>query len=100
SNASEVSDPLSCEMPIRTVLAALVSLATHLGAPAPPHAVPPDFRGIWVATVGNIDWQSKPGSSTWEQQRELLAILDRAVALNMNAGVFHIRPGADALYAS
>jgi len=55
---------------------------------------------VWVATVGNIDWPSKQGLSTWEQQRELLAILDRVVALNMNAVVFHIRPGADALYAS
>jgi uncharacterized lipoprotein YddW (UPF0748 family) len=38
--------------------------------------------------------------STWDQQRELLAILDRAVSLNLNAVVLQIRPGADALYAS
>ncbi len=66
---------------------------------APP-AIDREFRAIWVATVGNIDWPSKPGLSTWDQQRELLAILDRAVALKLNAIVFQIRPGADALYDS
>jgi uncharacterized lipoprotein YddW (UPF0748 family) len=65
-----------------------------------PPPTPREFRGAWVATVGNIDWPSKPTISTWEQQRELLAILDRAVALKLNAIVFQIRPGADALYAS
>jgi uncharacterized lipoprotein YddW (UPF0748 family) len=65
-----------------------------------PPAIPREFRAAWVATVANIDWPSKPGLSTWDQQRELLAILDKAVALHLNAIVFHIRPGADAFYAS
>jgi uncharacterized lipoprotein YddW (UPF0748 family) len=68
-------------------------------APDPP-PVPREFRAVWVATVGNIDWPSKQGLSTWDQQRELLAILDRAVSLNLNAVIFQIRPGADALYSS
>ena len=63
-------------------------------------AVPREFRAVWVATVGNIDGPSKPGLSTWDQQRELLAILDKAAALELNAIVLHVRPGADALYAS
>ena len=84
-----------CRMRIRTLVAALLAVRT-VGAQAPA-PVDREFRAVWVATVGNIDWPSKPGLSTWEQQRELLAILDRTVALNMNAVVFHIRPGADAL---
>jgi uncharacterized lipoprotein YddW (UPF0748 family) len=59
-----------------------------------------EFRGVWVATVGNIDWPSKPGLTTEEQQREALAILDTVQALNMNAVVFQVRPHCDALYAS
>jgi uncharacterized lipoprotein YddW (UPF0748 family) len=59
-----------------------------------------EFRGIWVATVNNIDWPSRPGLSTWEQQQELLAILNRAVSLKINAIVFHVRPSADALFES
>src|SRR6185503_5461665 len=77
----------------------LAVLATRLSAQEPP-PTPREFRGAWVATVGNIDWPSRPTLNTWDQQRELLAILDRAVALKLNTIVFQIRPGADALYAS
>lgn len=59
-----------------------------------------EFRGVWVATVANIDWPSKPGLSTEQQKTELLAILDRCVALNLNAVVLQVRPACDALYAS
>lgn len=59
-----------------------------------------EFRAAWVATVANIDWPSKRGLTTDQQQQELLAILDRAVELNLNAIVFQVRPHCDALYAS
>ena len=59
-----------------------------------------EFRGVWLVTVNNGDWPSKPGLSTWQQQQELLAMLDKAVDLKLNAIVFHVRPGADAFYES
>ncbi len=59
-----------------------------------------EFRGVWVATVANIDWPSSRRLSTDEQQRELIALLDRVVALKLNAVIFQVRPAADALYAS
>lgn len=62
--------------------------------------LPREFRGAWVATVGNIDWPSKAGLTTQQQQAELLALLDKAVALRLNALVLQVRPGCDALYAS
>jgi uncharacterized lipoprotein YddW (UPF0748 family) len=80
------------------VLAALL-LAASLPAADPP-AVSREFRGVWVATVSNIDWPSKPGLPADEQKKELRAILDRCVALNLNAVVFQVRPMCDALYKS
>lgn len=65
-----------------------------------PPAILREFRGVWIATVSNIDWPSRPGLSTWEQQSEMTALLDRAVAMHMNAVVFQVRPEADALYQS
>jgi uncharacterized lipoprotein YddW (UPF0748 family) len=59
-----------------------------------------EFRGVWVATVGNIDWPSKTGLPVAQQQQELLAILDRAVTLRLNAVIFQVRPSGDALYES
>src|SRR5438045_9397100 len=58
-----------------------------------------EFRGAWVATVGNIDWPSKAGLTTQEQKTELLAILERARQLRLNAIILQVRPGCDALYA-
>lgn len=66
--------------------------------PAP--EVQREFRGVWVATVDNIDWPSRPGLSTAEQQAELRAIFDRAALLNLNAVVLQVRPTADAFYVS
>ena len=66
--------------------------------------VPPpplrEFRAVWVATVGNSCWPSKPGLSTEQQKAELIAILDRATALKLNAIIFQVRPACDALYQS
>src|SRR6476660_5641521 len=85
-------------MQIRTLLVA--ALATRIAAAQAPQPVDREFRAVWVATVANIDWPSKPGLSTWEQQRELLAILDRAAALSLNAVILQARPAADALFSS
>jgi uncharacterized lipoprotein YddW (UPF0748 family) len=59
-----------------------------------------EFRGVWVATVANIDWPSRKGLSTAQQQAELRALLAKAAELKLNAVVFQVRPMADALYAS
>lgn len=59
-----------------------------------------EFRGVWIASVQNIDWPSQPGLSTQEQKDELIGMLDRAVALRLNAVILQVRPAADALYAS
>lgn len=65
-----------------------------------PPPIQREMRALWVASVANIDWPSRPGLPTWQQQAELLAILNRAVALNFNAIILQVRPAADALYPS
>ncbi len=44
-----------------------------------------EFRGVWVATVANIDWPSKSNLSVDQQKFELIAILNRMQELNLNA---------------
>ncbi len=65
-----------------------------------PPSPPREFRGVWVATVGNIDWPSAPGLPVERQQAEMRAILDRARGLNLNAVVLQVRPQCDAFYPS
>ena len=59
-----------------------------------------EFRGVWVATVGNIDWPSAPGLPVARQKQELVFLLDTLAALHANAVIFQVRPAADALYPS
>ena len=65
---------------------------------APP--VMRELRAVWVVSVGNMDWPSRQGLPVAQQKSELITILDRAAALNLNAIVLQVRPSADALYAS
>ena len=71
--------------------------ATDYVVPPPPAR---EFRAAWIATVGNSCWPSKPGLTTAQQKTELIALLDRAVALKLNAVIFQVRPACDALYQS
>jgi uncharacterized lipoprotein YddW (UPF0748 family) len=59
-----------------------------------------EFRAVWVATVDNIDWPSRPGLDPDSQRVEALSILDRSADLGLNAVVLQVRPQCDALYAS
>lgn len=65
-----------------------------------PPPFPREFRAAWVACVYNIDWPSKPGLSSTTQKQQLIAILDKAVELKLNAIIFQVRPNADAVYYS
>jgi len=59
-----------------------------------------ELRGVWVATVSNINFPSRQGLSADEGQAELVALLDLMTSLSLNAIVFQVRPEGDALYAS
>jgi uncharacterized lipoprotein YddW (UPF0748 family) len=50
--------------------------------------------------VNNIDWPSQPGLPVEKQKAELLAIVERAAQLRLNAIIFQVRPACDALYPS
>lgn len=70
--------------------------------PVSPEPPPPvrEFRGAWIATVGNLHWPSRPGLPPAEQQAELRRLLDAAAELGLNAIILQVRPAADAFYAS
>jgi uncharacterized lipoprotein YddW (UPF0748 family) len=95
-------------------VAALVGCGSPPPAPARVAAAPParqerilsaratcrEFRGVWIATVGNLDWPSAPGLPAARQKDELLFLLDSLAGLHANAVILQVRPAADALYPS
>ncbi|PJE94970.1 hypothetical protein CUT44_25220 [Streptomyces carminius] len=60
----------------------------------------PELRGMWVATVANLDWPARPGLPAAEQRAQLLAHLDEAVERRLNTVILQVRPTADALWPS
>ncbi len=73
---------------------------SHKPDPNEPPPAMREFRGVWVATVDNVDWPSKPNLTTEQQQQELISILNHAKDLKLNAIIFQVRTSADALYPS
>ncbi|AQZ66776.1 COG1649 predicted glycoside hydrolase [[Actinomadura] parvosata subsp. kistnae] len=90
----------------RTLLKGLALAAAASAVPLPAFAetgyVPPlrQMRGMWIASVVNINWPSKPGLSADEQKAEYLAWLDVAVQRKLNSVFVQIRPTADAFWPS
>ncbi len=66
----------------------------------PGRATTAEFRGMWIASVANVDWPSESGLSAAKQRAELLAFLDTAVRRRLNAVVLQVRPAADAFWPS
>ncbi|MCA2188025.1 glycoside hydrolase family 10 protein [Nonomuraea cavernae] len=76
--------------------------ATVAAADCTPDARYPkrQMRGVWIATVQNIDWPSRAGLSADKQRAEYVRLLDAAAKLNFNAVFVQVRPAADAIYKS
>lgn len=60
----------------------------------------PDLRGVWVASVLNIDYPAHPVTDSEVLKSEALKILDSAAETGFNAVFLQVRPSSDALYKS
>jgi uncharacterized lipoprotein YddW (UPF0748 family) len=59
-----------------------------------------EFRGVWIATVDNIDWPKRGQYNVDSQKADFIRQLDLHKANGMNAAVVQVRPAADAFYPS
>ena len=60
----------------------------------------PEFRGVWVATVDNIDWPKRGDFNTDSQKASFIRLLDMHQRNGINALVVQIRPCTDAFFPS
>lgn len=82
-----------------TVAADAAGTAPSRRTPTP--AMPKhQLRGMWIASVENIDWPSKPGLTPAQQRAELVAWYDLAVRRRINAVMVHVRPSGDTFWPS
>ncbi len=59
-----------------------------------------EFRGVWIATVNNIDWPAGGVTDPARQKADYIRLLDMHQKNGMNAMIVQIRPSADAFYPS
>lgn len=59
-----------------------------------------ELRGLWIATVQNINFPTRSNLSETALKDEIDEILENAASLGFNAIFFQVRPSADALYRS
>jgi uncharacterized lipoprotein YddW (UPF0748 family) len=59
-----------------------------------------EFRGVWIASVDNIDWPLKGMTNPDSQRVEFIRQLDMHKSNGMNAVIVQVRPAADAFYPS
>ena len=86
------------------VVSALFLVAKPLKTDATANNVTPvELRGVWVATVDNIDVAKQNGTTESAQKaykQKLLDIIDKVEYYGMNTIFFQIRPANDAFYES
>ncbi|MCB0558009.1 MAG: family 10 glycosylhydrolase [Lewinellaceae bacterium] len=69
-------------------------------SPPPPPTLKREFRGVWVATVNNLDYPKKPTTWPTAQKEEWKNLLKKLKELGFNAVIFQVRPAGDAFYFS
>ncbi|HYH16413.1 MAG TPA: family 10 glycosylhydrolase, partial [Flavisolibacter sp.] len=82
---------------LRKTIASLILALSLLTATAQPQY---EFRGVWIASVENIDWPLAKQYNPEDQKKEFIRQLDMHQRNGMNAVIVQIRPSSDAFYPS
>ena len=59
-----------------------------------------EMNGVWIASISNIDFPSKPDLTKDELCRELDSIVENVAGAGLDTIFFQVRPSSDALYRS
>ena len=58
------------------------------------------MRGVYIASVSNLNFPSRPRLTVEEGTAELSVLVENCASIGFDTIVFQVRPGADALYPS
>ncbi len=91
--------------PMRNVTLAVLAVwcvcaaAVHTLSAQP--AVPKrEFRGVWVATVANIDYPRTPDVRPVALREQWIQLVEMYKSMGLNAVIVQVRPAGDAIYPS
>jgi uncharacterized lipoprotein YddW (UPF0748 family) len=86
--------------PTHRRLLVIFTILAHLYTPAIFAQPSTEFRGVWIATVDNIDWPAKGQYNSDSQKIAFTRLLDMHQRNGINAIVVQVRPATDAFYPS
>ena len=104
--AGTAATALAAQAPIqaggatRAMASSTVTPGTAATCTVNPALAKREMRGMWIASVVNIDWPSRQGLTATQQRAELVSMLDLAKANRMNTIVLQVRPTADTFWPS
>ena len=81
-------------------LALVCAAAGGLSRPGAAATAQKEFRGMWVATVYNLDYPSRGTTDPQTLKKQADEILQGCVEMGMTAVILQVRPSCDALYPS
>lgn len=81
------------------VLLSFFSARSRFEPAVPPGFPKREFRGVWIATVDNIDWPSQKNLHPDRQRSEFSSLLDFHKGNGLNAVFVQVRAAGDAFYA-
>ena len=84
----------------RRILSVLLVLAMLVPFAGAAQTAQDNMRGVWVASVANIDYPSSAGMTAQALAAEADTMLDNIAAMDLNTVFLQVRPSADALYRS
>ncbi|GAB2969065.1 glycoside hydrolase family 10 protein [Hymenobacter coalescens] len=88
------AQPAAATLPAKPFKGAVIT--TPIPSPPPKR----ELRGVWIATVENIDWPSRRNLTPEQQRREYTRMLDAQQRTGINAVFVQVRPASDAFYQS
>ncbi|MGZ8536829.1 MAG: family 10 glycosylhydrolase, partial [Flavisolibacter sp.] len=78
---------------IKSILFSILACTSLLVLAQPKkEEVRPEFRGVWIASVDNIDWPKKGQYNSNDQKAEFIRQMDLHQANGMNAVIVQVRP--------
>ena len=84
----------------RRILSVLLVLAMLVPFAGAAQTAQDNMRGVWVASVANIDYPTATGMGADALAAEADTMLDNIAAMGLNTVFLQVRPSADALYPS
>ena len=79
---------------------AVLFILLLLASACPARETRHEVKGVWIATVQNLDWPSNPGLPPETQKAELTTMLDEFKAMGFNTVILQVRPMADTFWPS